>query len=96
MRDDYIKFFKEKLAAEKATVEKRRVSSPNKRARASAPAKLTKRSRPKVTAQEDDLTIGVDGLELGPHMRVKLLKTTRLVTGRDGRRFREDSRRSVL
>jgi hypothetical protein len=89
MRDDYIKIFKEKLAAEKATVEKRRVSSPNKRARASAPAKLTKRSRPKVTAQEDDLTIGVDGLELGPHMRVKLLKTTRLVTGRDGKTVRE-------
>lgn len=89
LRDDYIAFVKKKIAAEK-----RRVSSPEKRARASASkpaAQPRKRSRPQITreTQNDDLTIGVEGLELTSHIRTRLLKTTRLVTGPGGEIVRE-------
>lgn len=94
LRDDYIAFVKKKIAAGKAAADARRVSSPAKRERESASepaAQPRKRSRPQITreTQNDDLTIGVEGLELTSHIRTKLLKTTRLVTGPGGEIVRE-------
>jgi len=94
LRDDYIAFVKKKIGAEKAAADKRHVSSPEKSARGSASepaAQPKKRSRTQITrtTQNDDLTIGVEGLELTGHVRTRLLKTTRLVTGPGGDIVRE-------